>query len=281
VPGETRLADCPYKKLFIYEIQGEINLPPAMAAGDFLGCWREGDCSYLFFTQKKETEVKKLLGEIEAQHYLSETVIDYEDWEAGHPLVPMRIADFYLCPLWEEPKCRPGDHLIRLDPGVAFGSGFHPTTKLCLQLINDLYQKASLPRVLDLGTGTGILSLACLAKGAERSLAVDHNSLAINTARQNARYNEVEEKITLISGDVLEYLHEPADLVLANIYFAILQEILQQERFFDKPWYIFSGLVGTEVDKILSQIRHLPLEVVQVLDENLWFAILARNVAVI
>ena len=73
---------------------------------------------------------------------------------------------------------------------------------------------------------------------------------------------------------------EPADLVLANIYHAILREILEQERFFDKPWYIFSGLVGTEVDKILTQMRQLPLEVVQVLDENLWFAILARNVTI-
>ena len=271
------MAACPYQKLFIYEIQGEYNLPPAAAVGDFLGCWRERECSYLFFTQKKESDLKKLLGEGQAERYLSETEIDYEDWEAGHPLVPMRIADFYLCPLWEKPQPQPGEHLIRLDPGVAFGSGFHPTTKLCLQLIAYLYQQVSLPRVLDLGTGTGILSLACLAKGAERTLAVDHNNLAIDTSRLNARHNQVEDKITLACGDVLDYLHEPADLVLANIYYAILREILEQERFFDKPWYIISGLVGTEVDKILTQMRQLPLEVVQVLDENLWFAILARN----
>ena len=135
---------CPYQKLYIYEIQGELNLPSA--AEDFLGCWREGDCSYLFFSQKKELQVKELLGESQAERYLSETQIDYEDWEAGHPLVPMRVADFYLCPLWEQPQPQPGEHLIRLDPGVAFGSGFHPTTKLCLQLISDLYRTTSLPR---------------------------------------------------------------------------------------------------------------------------------------
>ena len=270
---------CPYEKLFIYEIQGEFNLPATAADEDFLGCWREGDCSYLFFSQKKESEVKESLGEGQAERYLSETQIDYEDWEAGHPLVPMRVADFYLCPLWDQPQPHPGEHLIRLDPGVAFGSGFHPTTKLCLQLLSDLYDKVSLPRVLDLGTGTGILSLACLAKGAEGTLAVDHNNLAIDTARKNARYNQAEDKITLACGDVLEYLHEPADLVLANIYYALLREVLEQERFLNKPWYIFSGLIGTEVDKILTQMRQLPFEVVQVLDENLWFAILARHVA--
>ena len=268
---------CPYKRLYIYEIQGEFYLPDAV--GDYLGCWREGDCSYLFFTQKKEAEVKKILGEDQADRYLSETEIDYEDWEAGHPLIPMRLADFYLCPVWEEPQPQPGEHLIRLDPGVAFGSGFHPTTKLCLQFISDLYRKNNLPQVLDLGTGTGILSLACLAKGARKILAVDHNNLAIETAGKNARHNQAEDKITFACGDALAYLHEPADLVLANIYYALLQEILKQEVFLHKPWYIFSGLIGTEVEKILTQMRQSPLEVVQVLDENLWFAILARNPA--
>jgi len=268
------LPPCPYQKLYIYEIHGELNLPST--AEDFLGCWREGDCSYLFFSQKKELQMKELLGESQAERYISETQIDYEDWEAGHPLVPMRVADFYLCPLWDQPYPQPGEHLIRLDPGVAFGSGFHPTTKLCLQLISDLYRTTSLPGVLDLGTGTGILSLACLAKGAEHSLGVDHNNLAIETARKNAHHNQTEANITLACGDVLNYLHEPADLVLANIYYALLQEVLEQERFFNKSWYIFSGLIGTEVDKILTQMRQLPLEVMQVLDENLWFAILAK-----
>lgn len=271
------MADCPYQKLFIYEIQGEFTLPATEAAGDFLGCWREGDCSYLFFTQKKEDHVKKILGERQAQRYLSETVINYEDWEAGHPLVPMRIADFYLCPLWEQPQPGPGEHLIRLDPGVAFGSGFHPTTKLCLQLIHDLYDQADFPQVLDLGTGTGILSLACLARGAHQVLAVDHNNLAVTTAAANARHNGLAHCISLVCGDVLDYLATPADLALANMYYAILREVMEQERFFNKAWYILSGLVGTEIDKMLTQMRQTPLEVVQVVDENLWFAILARN----
>ena len=108
---------------------------------------------------------------------------------------------------------------------------------------------------------------------------MDHNNLAIDTARKNARYNQAEDKITFACGDALAYLHQPADLVLANIYYALLREILEQEDFLNKPWYIFSGLIGTEVEKILTQMRQLPLEVVQVRDENLWFAILARNLA--
>lgn len=268
---------CPYQILYIYEIQGDLVLPSWLTATDYLGCWREGDCSYLFFTRKRETEVKKLLGKQQSERYISETIINYEDWEAGQSLVPLRIADFQLCPIWEEIDPEPGCHLIRLDPGVAFGSGFHPTTKLCLRLIQEIYALDRPATVLDLGTGTGILSLACLAKGANHTTAVDHNSLAIATAAKNARYNGVEEKIHLICGDAREYLALEADLLLANIYYALLRELLINPGLLNKQWYIFSGLVGTEIDNFLHDLQPLPLEPLKVVDENLWFAVLARR----
>ncbi len=163
------MSSCPYQTLYIYEIKGELLLPSWLAAAaDYLGCWREGDCSYLFFSCKREAEVKKLLGDHQADRLLSETAINYEDWEAGQPLRPLKIADFYLCPLWEEGPTEPEGHLIRLDPGVAFGSGCHPTTRLCLRLIHQVYELDHPATILDLGTGTGILSLACLAKGRAR-----------------------------------------------------------------------------------------------------------------
>jgi len=267
----------PYDKLFIYEVTGEVSLPAFLTGPDYLGCWREGDCSYLFFRAAKEEVLKEYLGPLPGHRYLSETVINYEDWEAGRALEPMSIGGFHLCPVWAEPAPGPGEDVIRLDPGVAFGSGFHPTTRMCLALIDQLYQQEALPEVLDLGTGTGILSLACLARGANRVVAVDHNNLAIDTARKNAGHNGREAQVEFICDDVLKYAAHPADLALGNIYHGVLRELLTEPGFLTKRWYILSGLVGTEVDKLLTQMQSLPLEPVAVLDDNLWFAILARR----
>ncbi len=271
------MARVPYEKLFIYEISGDVSLPPALAGPDYLGCWREGDCSYLFFTATKEEALKNHFQPVTGPQYLSETIINYEDWEAGKALEPMSVGGFHLCPLWDDPAPAPGEALIRLDPGVAFGSGFHPTTRMCLALISQVYDYQLLPRVLDLGTGTGILSLACLARGARDILAVDHNNLAIDTARKNARHNRREANIDFICGDVLEYAARPADLALGNIYYGVLRDLLAQPGFLNKSWYILSGVVGTEIDKLLTLMRDLPLEPVNVLDDNLWFAVLARR----
>lgn len=271
------MPDCPYQTLYIYEIQGDLTLPPWLTAADYLGCWREGNCSYLFFTRRKEKEVKKLLGDQQAERYLSETVINYEDWEAGQPLRPLRVADFQLCPVWENIEPDPACLLIRLDPGVAFGSGFHPTTRLCLRLIQQVYALDRPRTVLDLGTGTGILTLACLKKGARRAVAVDHNNLAIATAAKNVRYNGLEGQVELICGDARDYLTVAADLLMANVYYALLRELVTAPAFGQQTWYIFSGLIGAEIHNFLNDLRPLPLEPLTVLDDNLWFAILARR----
>lgn len=272
------MAPNPYQRLYIYEIAGDLDLRPPLNQADFLGCWREGECSYLFFTTKKEDALKAYLGEARAERYLSETILDYQDWEAGEPLVPLRVGGFYLCPLWEPADPAPGDRLIRIDPGVAFGSGFHPTTKMCLELINYVYSRESLPVVLDLGTGTGILALACAARGAQQVKAVDNNNLALATAAKNIRHNQQEAHINLVYGDVRDQAPVPADLAVANLYYGLLRELLAGDNFLNKRWYIFSGLIGTEVNKFLTQMQTLPLKAEKILDANFWFAILARNI---
>jgi ribosomal protein L11 methyltransferase len=269
----------PPEKLFIYiyEIEGRVDPPDDLTGADFLGCWREGDFSYLFFGTPREEAVKAWVATLPGARYSSETELSYADWEAGQPLMKTSMAGFHLCPVWETPAPGPGETVIRMEPGLAFGSGFHPTTRRCLELLRRVYDTDAPRRVLDLGTGTGILALASLALGAERVVAVEYNELAVRTAARNLKHNQREGQVHLIQADARHFAHLPASLVLANIHLDVLLDLLAIPVFLDKDWYIFSGIRGAQLEAFLARLATTPLIHISTLDENMWFTVLARG----
>jgi ribosomal protein L11 methyltransferase len=267
----------PPEKLFIYEIQGRVYPPPELSGEDFLGCWREGDFSYLFFGSPKEAQVKAWLTASGAGRYSSETQLNYADWEAGQPLKKTSMAGFHFCPVWETPTPGPGESVIRMEPGLAFGSGYHPTTRRCLELLRQVYATDAPRQVLDLGTGTGILALAALALGAERVIALEYNELAVRTASRNLRHNHREGQVHLIQADARHFAHLPGELALANIHLDVLLDLLNIPEFLTKDWYIFSGILGTQLERFLARLAATPLTAMETRAENMWFAVLARG----
>ncbi len=266
----------PPEKIFVYEIQGKVNPPADLAGDDFLGAWREGDYTYLFFSAPKEGAVQAWLKATSAGQYSSETILNYADWEAGQALKATSVAGFHLCPVWEDPAPAPGELVIRMEPGLAFGSGYHPTSRLCLELLRRVYEQAHPRQVLDLGTGTGILSLAAVALGSRRVIAVEYNELAVRTAARNVRHNHREDKIFLIQGDARDFAHLPGELALANIHLDVLLDLLRIPGFLTRSWYIFSGLLGTQMARFREALSATPLQEMATLDENMWFAVLAH-----
>jgi len=267
----------PPEKIFVYEIQGKVNPPADLAGDDFLGAWREGGYTYLFFGAPKDGPVQAWLKATSTGQYSSETILDYADWEAGQALQPTSVAGFHLYPVWEDPAPALGELVIRMEPGLAFGSGYHPTSRLCLQLLRLVYEQAQPRQVLDLGTGTGILSMAALSLGAGRVIAVEYNELAVRTAARNVRHNQQEDKIFLIQGDARDFAHLPGELALANIHLDVLLDLLGIPGFLSKNWYIFSGLLGTQMARFREALGATPLREIATLDENMWFAVLARG----
>jgi ribosomal protein L11 methyltransferase len=267
----------PPEKIFIYEIDGRVYPPDDLTGEDFLGCWREGNHSYLFFPRPMEEAVKAWVATLAEARYSSESVMNYADWEGGQPLKKTSMAGFHLCPVWETPAPGPGEIVIRMEPGLAFGSGFHPTTRTCLTLLRRVYEADAPRKVLDLGTGTGILSLAALALGAERVVAVEYNELAVLTCARNLKHNQRRAEVDLIQADARDYAHIPADLALANIHLDVLLDLLAIPEFLNKNWYIFSGILGAQLEKLFERLTATPLTPVATLDENLWFTVLARG----
>jgi ribosomal protein L11 methyltransferase len=267
----------PPEKIYIYEIAGRVYPPDRLTGEDFLGCWREGDHSYLFFARPREEAVKAWVASLPEARYSSATTLDYADWEAGQPLQKTSLAGFHLCPVWETPAPAPGEIVIHMEPGLAFGSGFHPTTRRCLELLRRVYEADTPRRVLDLGAGTGILTLAALALGARQVTAVDYNELAVLTCARNLKHNQRRAQVHLIQADARHFAHLPADLALANIHLDVLLDLLDLPGFLNKDWYIFSGILGTQLEPFLARLAGTPLTAVATLDENMWFAVLARK----
>ena len=139
-----------------------------------------------------------------------------ENWKQHFQAV--RIGErLVVRPSWEAFEAKTGDVVVTLDPGMAFGTGTHGTTRLCLEALAGLFAGPAPPaRVLDVGTGSGILAIATAALGAGRVLACDIEPEACRTARENARQNGLADRVE-VTGAPLDSLEKDFDLVLANI----------------------------------------------------------------
>ena len=267
----------PYKTLYIYEIQGSFPQPKKVFSKDFIGCWYEADYSFLFFSSSKEKEVQSRTALFSGLTYCSETVLDYKNWETGREFSSFSVGQFFLYPFWEEVSV-PQDLIpLKLNPGVVFGSGCHGTTQKCLEGLNHIYQSYSPQTVLDLGCGTGILSIAAAKLGAKQVIAIDSNNLAIETARENVMLNQVDDIIKVIEDNALDWVNRPAGLVIANIDFSTITNLLDIPEIYDKDWYIFSGMIGTQVETIKEKLTNTPIKIIKTTQENFWFTLIGKS----
>ena len=267
----------PYHKLFIYEVSNEISVNSDIFGRDFIGCWNEAGSSFLFFSRQHDEEVIKWLTRQGKGKLISRHVMDYSDWQAGEDLKPFRIEKIVICPPWEEVEVAEDEVLIRLDPGVVFGTGLHTTTRGCLKALWHIYQVESPQKVWDIGTGTGILAIAAAKLGAREVLAIDHNELAVETARRNILLNEVEARVEVEWGKAEVFAGKKADMVLGNLHFQVIDALLKREEFLSKRWIVLSGLFHAQADRVLAPLENWQLKVHTKMEENRWVTLVLRN----
>lgn len=202
-----------------------------------------------------------------------------EAWKAHYH--PVRIGNrLFIRPLWVEVETNPGDVVIALDPGMAFGTGTHPTTQLCLEALDAVTQPGV--QALDLGCGSGILAIAAAKLGAAHVLAVDIDAIAVESTRKNAEQNDAVEKITAQQGSLEEALAsgQQFDLLAANI---LARVIIQMCDFhlgdLLKPGGIgvFSGIINEQADDVEAALRKTGLTPYTRRVMGDWVAIEARR----
>ena len=207
-----------------------------------------------------------------------------EDWSSSWKVhfKPLRVGKHLLIvPTWEETTQLPGDLVIRIDPGMAFGTGGHETTRLCLEMLEGVMEGGPLltvPSLLDLGTGSGILAMAASLLGAGRILALDIDPDAIVVARENLALNQLSGQIEC--GTVpLESLTESFDIILANI---LAEELVRlapylTERLQPGGSLILSGILAEKEALVRQGFGSQPLKYIQTASAGEWVAMLYRN----
>lgn len=206
------------------------------------------------------------------------TTLMEEDWENAWKIYfkPFRIGErFLIKPSWEEAEVQEGDIVLELDPGMAFGTGTHPTTALCLRALEQVVKPGR--RVFDLGTGSGILAIAAAKLGAMVE-AVDLDAVAVKVAGKNVKLNQVEDRVRVRRGDLGAGLEGQADVVVANIIADVILNILGDLRRVLSPQgdFLAGGIIDNRAEEVAAAMREAGLEIVGCTDDSGWVQLWGR-----
>jgi ribosomal protein L11 methyltransferase len=213
-----------------------------------------------------------------------------EDWAHAWKKFykPLRVGRrVILKPSWEEFTPQPDDVVVELDPGMAFGTGLHPTTRLCIAALEEVVTPGA--RVLDLGTGSGVLAIAAYLLGAAELLAVDIDPIAVDVALENAARNRVPtgdgQALSVRLGSVPEKMADHFQIIVANILAEVLAKLFDAE--YDYPplaeplapggLMILSGIIDYRADLVLEAAARHGMRLVDRKQEGDWVALVMRK----
>ncbi|MPL63347.1 Ribosomal protein L11 methyltransferase [bioreactor metagenome] len=206
--------------------------------------------------------------------------VNEEDWatswkEYFHPIkVGERIV---IKPSWEEYQAEVNDLVIELDPGMAFGTGTHHTTAMCCRCLEEVIKPGH--TVFDIGTGSGILSIAAAKLGATVVKAVDFDGVAVQVADENVAINHVQEIVAVAQGDLFKGITGKADVIIANIIADIIIKMLPDlpSHLTDDGYFIASGIISDRLADVTTAVVEHNLTLEKVLEEGGWVTLVVRK----
>lgn len=212
------------------------------------------------------------------EYTLSTAGVEQEDWQNAwkkyyHAMdIGKRLA---IVPGWEEYET--DRTVITMDPGMAFGTGTHETTSLCLEVLDERVKGGE--RMLDIGTGSGILAIAALKLGAAEAEGVDIDPMCVRTAGENAERNGVQDRLKVLVGDLSDKASGVYNIITANIVAAAILSLAPHVPALMAPEAVFiaSGIIDTRKDEVLEGLRAAGLDPIEVHEKRGWVCIVCRK----
>jgi ribosomal protein L11 methyltransferase len=207
--------------------------------------------------------------------------VNEEEWATAWKKYyhPVKISErFTIVPTWEEYTPVSSDELIiELDPGMAFGTGTHPTTVMCIQALERTVQASD--EVIDVGTGSGVLSIAAAMLGAKKVTALDLDEVAVNSARLNIELNHVHHAVDVKQNNLLDGVEHGADIVVANILAEVILRFTGDVSSVVKQggYFIASGIIQPKKQEVKDAMIEAGFSIVETLQMEDWVAIIGKR----
>lgn len=229
---------------------------------------------------KKAIENLKDFGIDKGQGLVEVHRVNEEDWENNWKKYykPTKVSDkIVIKPIWESYDKSQDEIVVELDPGMAFGTGTHETTRMCMQSLEEYVKENS--TVFDIGCGSGILSIVASKLGANKVIGVDLDPVAVKSSKENISYNELNN-IEILEGNLMEVVNGKADIVVANIIADIIIFLTDGVKDFikNKGYFISSGILNSRKQDVIDKLENSGFEIVEVKEQGEWVCIISRNI---
>ncbi|MDU2122664.1 MAG: 50S ribosomal protein L11 methyltransferase [Clostridium celatum] len=231
----------------------------------------------LQYVNERLTELKEMgidLGEAKVEH----EKMHEEDWANTWKQYykPSKVGEkIVVKPIWEDYEAKDGELVVDLDPGMAFGTGTHETTRMCIQALERYVKEES--TVFDVGCGSGILAIAAAKLGAKLAVGVDLDPVAVESSIENVGYNNLKN-IEILHGNLVEVIDGKADIVVANILAEIICILTDDVKrvLKDGGVFITSGIIHDRVDMVCEKLEATGFEVIEKNRDGEWNCIVAK-----
>lgn len=231
----------------------------------------------LKYINEKMNELKELGIDTGVAKVESEKMFE-EDWANNWKKYykPTKVGEkIVVKPIWEEYDTQGEELVVELDPGMAFGTGTHETTRMCIQSLEKYVKEDS--TVFDVGCGSGILAIAAAKLGSKMAVGVDLDPVAVESAKENVGCNNLEN-IQILYGNLVEVIDGKADIVVANIIAEVICILTEDVKrvLKDNGYFITSGIIHDRVDMVTKKLEETGFEVIEINKDGEWNCIVAK-----